>query len=184
MFKIARGQLILNHYNARDVIDKIIQKEVEHINDYKIAKLIWFLDNYDDIINPVTTLTWGDMTLDIHPGHIRLIAAKLLQKETIDSIILYSLDSYLDQIATDVKSFEDNYLYKQPLSDYWQISTAQQSEFLDAEKNKSQVYWDHWNLKYKSRYGDAEQLLTKIKNKDNIFELVYDLTKDAKGVII
>jgi len=73
MFKIARGQLLLDHHNARDVIDKIIQKEIEHVNDYKITKLLWFYDNYDLIENPVTTLTWGDMTLDIHPGQLIII---------------------------------------------------------------------------------------------------------------
>ena len=184
MFKIVKGQLLLTHYNAKDVIDKIIQKEVENINEYKIVKLVWFLDNYDNIINPVTTLTWGDITLDIHPGHIRLIAARLLQKETIDSIILYSLDNYLDQIAINCTVFEDNYLYKQPFSDYWQISTKQQNDYLDPYKNKSQVYWDHWSKNYQIFYGEAEQFFTQIKDKENLFDLVYKLTTDRKGVII
>lgn len=178
MFKIARGQLILDHYNAKDVIDKIIQKEIENVNDYKIAKLLWFIDNYDSIINPVTTLTWGDMTLDIHPGHIRLIAARLLQKKTIDSIILYSLDSYLHQISFGAEDFRDNYLYKQPLSDYWQVSTKHQKDFLDCTKNKSQVYWDHWENNYESKYGLIEDMLKTIKDKTCIFESVFKLTKN------
>lgn len=176
MFEITRGQLILNHPKNKFLIDKIIQTEGTNVNEYKIVKLVWFLDNYDDIINPVTTLTWGDTTLCIHPGHIRLIAARLLQKETIDSIILYSVDSYLEEIAVDCTTFEDNYLYKQPLSNYWQISTQQQNDYLDPYKNKSQVYWDHWNKHYHPVYGKAKQLLKQIKNKDNLFEEIYNLT--------
>lgn len=176
MFKIARGQLILKHHNAKDVIDKIVQKEIENVNDYKIAKLLWFYDNYDLIENPVTTLTWGDMTLDIHPGHIRLIAARLLQKESIDSIILYSLDSYLHQISFDTKVYINNYLYKQPLTNYWQISTKQQADYLDHSKNKSKMYWDHWNSTYKEKHGPIEDMLKEHK-KGNIFETIVELTR-------
>lgn len=176
MFKIARGQLLLDHHNARDVIDKIIQKEIEHVNDYKIAKLLWFYDNYDLIENPVTTLTWGDMTLDIHPGHIRLIAARLLGKQSIDSIILYSLDSYLDQISFNTTVYINNYLYKQPLTNYWQISTKQQEDYLDHSKNKSKIYWDHWNHKYKDRHGTIDELLKKYR-KGNIYKDIVELTR-------
>ena len=86
--------------------DEIFDPEVTYEMRFRrLCQHIWFMENYDKIEQPISTLVLERKVRSIHPGATRVIAASVLGKEYIDSIIVYDYPSqtYIQDIATNLR---------------------------------------------------------------------------------
>ena len=112
MIHVKQGDLNLQ---SRDVIKcinrmKLKDEVFDPQNTYemrfrRLCQHIWFMENYDKIKQPISTFVFEQKVRSIHPGATRIIAASVLDKEYIDSIIVYDHPSqtYIQDIATNLR---------------------------------------------------------------------------------
>ena len=85
--------------------DEIFDPEITYEMRFRrLCQHIWFMENYDKIEQPISTLVLERKVRSIHPG-TRVIAASVLGKEYIDSIIVYDHPSqiHVRDIATNLR---------------------------------------------------------------------------------
>ena len=112
MIHVKQGDLNLQ---SRDVIkcinrmklkDEVFDPEITYEMRFRrLCQHIWFIENYDKIEQPISTLVLERKVRSIHPGATRVIAASVLGKEYIDSIIVYDHPSqiHVRDIATNLR---------------------------------------------------------------------------------
>ena len=112
MIHVKQGDLNLQNKDVIECInrlklnDEIFDPEVTYEMRFRrLCQHIWFMENYDKIEQPISTLVLERKVGSIHPGATRVIAASVLGKEYIDSIIVYDYPSqtYIQDIATNLR---------------------------------------------------------------------------------
>lgn len=153
MFKICKALLDMTHDDVQNVGKKVQESEIYQLHEkpHKIFKFIWFLNHFNEVENPVSTLTWGHKILEVHPGHFRLIVAHQLGLTNLESIILYNNDNYVKEISHSIQynEFEIQFL-KQAGTDWWMINVPNHVNY-----NGKVEYIGREYIKYEKFYKDT-----------------------------
>lgn len=182
MFKICKANLSLTHPDVLHVIQKIKLAEVPTLETriHKIFKFIWFVNNFDKIENPITTLTWGDQLFEVHPGHFRLFAAYNLGLPYIESIILYNNLDYVNQVSSKIKHKKLNVeLCKQAGTGWYMINVSNHKRYQKTKSHIGQSYQTYKNYYIEellSKYGN----LSVIYNNQKWFSTSLDSKKETE----
>ena len=164
MFHIKQGNLKLhnedvveriNHTKLND--DTFNRKISSSMRFRRLCQHIWFLENYDKIEQPVSTFVFESKVRSIHPGATRIIAASILGKEYIDSIIVYDPSSrmYVRDITVNLR---------EPTS---QIVLEPRRRWKNAEGVHR-----NWDICVKEDYANNTQTM------DNFFKFTEDYVKE------
>lgn len=170
MFKILEGKLLLSSNEVVQKINETTAAELSQMTQKKISKLFFFCKNYSQILNPVTALIWNKKILEIHPGHFRLIAAHIMERKTLDAILVTDNEYDVKSFASDINPVKDIRFYKQLGADWWQITTKGQAYFLN-NKNYSRMnenFISYWKREVAKIYGS----ITWYSNNKNIAESI------------
>lgn len=162
MLKIFRGPLDLTHPEILHKIhNKLRRKPLKlEVRDFK--KFVYFLENPQDIINPITVLIVNGNLLHIHPGNFRLQSAYFRNDPHIDCIFVITDDersiAKTREISKDATVFESAQLYKNELGGWGEINTAEHKEMANPSISRKvfERTLDESFEKFKQKTSDFE----------------------------
>jgi hypothetical protein len=132
MLKIFRGQLDITHPDIVEKIHNKIRRKPFKLAFREFKKFVYFLQNPQDIFNPITIMIVNGNVLHIHPGNFRLQAAYYRNDQYIDCIFVISDDERslekIETISKDAGVDDSIILYKNKSGGWWEINTLQHQE--------------------------------------------------------
>jgi len=167
MFFVLRGDLQLSHPVVMNEINRLLDEEIKdpQLSLEWLRYFLYFYNNIEKIINPVTVFLENGSIRNVNPGRNRLISCFYKQKSSIDSIIVGvrgrpSL-SYIKQFTDNVREEDDPIFVKYGSDEKdharWSVSTA------DAKLFEQKAVLDYYTFQQEGtiHFGN---FLKKIKN--------------------
>ena len=123
MFSIFRADLKLKHPAVDQLIQKNMNNAVDTLDDARVCKYIWLIENFDRLRYPISVLKGGREIFNIHPGVCKTIIAKLLDKDYMDALIIDTNVEYdvLHDLSINARKPDKLIVSNMHNSPYWEI---------------------------------------------------------------
>jgi hypothetical protein len=162
MLKIFRGPLDLTHPEILEKIHNKLRRKPLKLEIREFKKFVYFLENPQDIINPITAMIVNGNLLHIHPGNFRLQSAYYRNDPHIDCIFVITDDerslAKTQELSKDASVYDSAQLYKNELGDWWEINTSAHKEISNPSisRNVFERTLDESFKKFKEKTADYE----------------------------
>jgi len=132
MLKIYRGLLDITHPLTVQKIHNKLRRKPTRLDLREFKKFVYFLENPQDIINPITVMIVNGDLLHIHPGNFRLQAAYFRSNQYIDCVFVTTDDDRSAEtilsISSNIQEDDKILLYKNTQGGWWEINTIAHQE--------------------------------------------------------
>jgi hypothetical protein len=150
MFKVYRGRLLLEHPDVKRVLSKLMKKPLT--NDigslkYQIKKFLYFYNNSEQILHPITLFLNRNKISGVHPGNYRFIASSFKKLNDMDCIFLIrgneSIFEYVKTISINSLEYDNVVFFKNSMAksrNWWEVSTHEHQQFLNNHNNEYLIF--------------------------------------------